>query len=184
MKGLPTGYNKDLQEDKEAVFGAEDTLAGCLAVVRSVVNGLTLNRERAAAAASGLLLATDVADYLVGRGRAVPARARNRRRAGAQTRRRTIGISSRCHSANGAAASDTFEADIVDAHDAATCRWPPSERRNRPRRRRCAARLVGAADSGCDGQASYAKIPSPFALLSPPAVTLGSVDAAAPASAW
>ncbi|MBZ5556640.1 MAG: argininosuccinate lyase [Acidobacteriia bacterium] len=68
IKGLPTGYNKDLQEDKEAVFGAEDTLAGCLAVVRSVVHGLTLNREAAASAASGLLLATDVADYLVGRG--------------------------------------------------------------------------------------------------------------------
>jgi len=68
IKGLPTGYNKDLQEDKEAVFGAEDTLAGCLGVVRSVVNGLTLNREAAALAASGLLLATDVADYLVGRG--------------------------------------------------------------------------------------------------------------------
>jgi argininosuccinate lyase len=68
IKGLPTGYNKDLQEDKEAVFGAEDTLGGCLAVVRSVVVGLTLNRERAASAASGLLLATDVADYLVGKG--------------------------------------------------------------------------------------------------------------------
>ena len=68
IKGLPTGYNKDLQEDKEAVFGAEDTLTGCLAVVRSVVGGLTLNRERTAAAASGLLLATDVADYLVGKG--------------------------------------------------------------------------------------------------------------------
>jgi argininosuccinate lyase len=68
LKGLPTGYNKDLQEDKEAVFGAEDTIAGCLAVVQSVVKGLTLNRERTAAAASGLLLATDVADYLVGRG--------------------------------------------------------------------------------------------------------------------
>ena len=68
MKGLPTGYNKDLQEDKEAVFGAEDTLGGCLAVVRSVVGGLTLNRARADSAASGLLLATDVADYLVGKG--------------------------------------------------------------------------------------------------------------------
>jgi argininosuccinate lyase len=68
IKGLPTGYNKDLQEDKEAVFGAEETLGGCLAVVRSVVGGLTLNRARAASAASGLLLATDVADYLVGRG--------------------------------------------------------------------------------------------------------------------
>jgi argininosuccinate lyase len=68
IKGLPTGYNKDLQEDKEAVFGAEDTLAGCLAVVRSVGGGLTLNRSRAAAAASGMMLATDVADYLVGKG--------------------------------------------------------------------------------------------------------------------
>src|SRR5438552_10660059 len=68
IKGLPTGYNKDLQEDKEAVFGAEDTTSGCLAVVRSVVAGLSLDRHRAASAASGLLLATDVADYLVGRG--------------------------------------------------------------------------------------------------------------------
>ncbi len=68
IKGLPTGYNKDLQEDKEAVFGAEDTLAGCLAVVRSVGGGLTLNRSRAASAASGMMLATDVADYLVGKG--------------------------------------------------------------------------------------------------------------------
>ena len=67
-KGLPSGYNKDLQEDKEAVFDAEDTLAGCSAVVGSVVAGLTLNRARAEAAASGLLLATDVADYLVGQG--------------------------------------------------------------------------------------------------------------------
>jgi argininosuccinate lyase len=68
MKGLPSGYNKDLQEDKHAVFDAEDTLAGCLAVVKPVIQGLTLNRERAAVAASGQLLATDVADYLVGRG--------------------------------------------------------------------------------------------------------------------
>jgi argininosuccinate lyase len=68
MKGLPSGYNKDLQEDKQTVFDAEDTLAGCVAVVRSVIDGLTLNRARTEAAASGLLLATDVADYLVGKG--------------------------------------------------------------------------------------------------------------------
>jgi argininosuccinate lyase len=68
MKGLPSGYNKDLQEDKEAVFDGEDTLAGCLAAVRAIVDGLTLNREHAAAAATGMLLATDVADYLVRRG--------------------------------------------------------------------------------------------------------------------
>jgi argininosuccinate lyase len=68
MKGLPTGYNKDLQEDKEAVFDAEDTLGGCLSAVRAIVDGLTLNRDEAAAAATGMLLATDVADYLVRRG--------------------------------------------------------------------------------------------------------------------
>jgi argininosuccinate lyase len=68
VKGLPSGYNKDLQEDKEAIFDAEDTLAGCLATVRAVIGGLTLDRERAARAASGMLLATDVADYLVRRG--------------------------------------------------------------------------------------------------------------------
>jgi argininosuccinate lyase len=68
MKGLPSGYNKDLQEDKQAVFDAEDTLTGCLSVAASVVEGLTLNRACAEAAASGMLLATDVADYLVGRG--------------------------------------------------------------------------------------------------------------------
>ena len=68
MKGLPIGYNKDLQEDKEAVFEAEDTLAGSLAATGTVVAGLSLNRGIAATAASGLLLATDVADYLVGKG--------------------------------------------------------------------------------------------------------------------
>jgi argininosuccinate lyase len=68
MKGLPSGYNKDLQEDKEAIFDAEDTLAGCLSAVRSVAGGLALNRAQAAAAATGMLLATDVADYLVRRG--------------------------------------------------------------------------------------------------------------------
>src|SRR6202008_3311886 len=56
MKGLPTGYNKDLQEDKEAVFDAEDTVLACLSIVRTVVSGLTLNRARAEELASGLLL--------------------------------------------------------------------------------------------------------------------------------
>ncbi len=68
IKGLPTGYNKDLQEDKQGVFDAEDTLAGSLAAVTAVVSSLALNRDAAGAAASGLLLATDVADYLVERG--------------------------------------------------------------------------------------------------------------------
>ena len=68
MKGLPTGYNKDLQEDKEPLFDAEDTLAVSLDATAAVVGKLTLNPARTGQAASGLLLATDVADYLVARG--------------------------------------------------------------------------------------------------------------------
>ena len=68
LKGLPSGYNKDLQEDKEAVFDAEATLAASLVATHAVVSRLTTNAERTGLAASGLLLATDVADYLVTRG--------------------------------------------------------------------------------------------------------------------
>jgi argininosuccinate lyase len=68
MKGLPTGYNKDLQEDKEALFDSEQTLHVSLGAARAVLQHVTLRADRARQAASGLLLATDVADYLVGRG--------------------------------------------------------------------------------------------------------------------
>jgi argininosuccinate lyase len=68
MKGLPSGYNKDLQEDKEAVFDADQTVTGSLDAVAIVVEGLSVRTERAERAAAGLLLATDVADYLVGKG--------------------------------------------------------------------------------------------------------------------
>jgi argininosuccinate lyase len=68
MKGLPGGYNKDLQEDKEAVFDAEATLMSSLGAARAVVSTLSVNAAHTEKAASGLLLATDVADYLVARG--------------------------------------------------------------------------------------------------------------------
>jgi len=68
MKGLPAGYNKDLQEDKEALFDAEDTWLGCLGASASVIGGLRPNPAMTNKAASGLLLATDVADYLVAKG--------------------------------------------------------------------------------------------------------------------
>lgn len=84
MKGLPSGYNKDLQEDKEAVFDADLTLAGSLEAIAVVVEGLGVNTERAERAAAGLLLATDVADYLVGKG--LPFR-RAHELVGAMTRR-------------------------------------------------------------------------------------------------
>jgi len=68
MKALPTGYNKDLQEDKTPAFDAEDTLIVSLDATAAVLGRLTLKAARTRTAASGLLLATDVADYLVGRG--------------------------------------------------------------------------------------------------------------------
>jgi argininosuccinate lyase len=68
MKGLPSGYNKDLQEDKEALFDTDVTLAGSLLAVTRTIETLRLVPARTATAASGLLLATDVAEYLVARG--------------------------------------------------------------------------------------------------------------------
>ena len=68
IKGLPSGYNKDLQEDKEALFDAETAALGSLRASTAVIESLTINGDRSEAAATGLLLATDVADYLVSRG--------------------------------------------------------------------------------------------------------------------
>lgn len=68
LKSVPAGYSKDLQEDKEAIFDAEDTIIGSLRTVAAVVRGLTFDAACAREAASGLLLATEVADYLVAKG--------------------------------------------------------------------------------------------------------------------
>jgi argininosuccinate lyase len=73
LKGLPLGYNKDLQEDKATAFEAEDMVLGCVGVTTRVIQTLALRESVARAAASGLLLATDVADHLVRRG--IPFRA-------------------------------------------------------------------------------------------------------------
>jgi argininosuccinate lyase len=68
MKGLPIGYNKDLQEDKAVAFEAEDMVMACARTTATVVRTLALRPQVARAAASGLLLATEVADFLVGKG--------------------------------------------------------------------------------------------------------------------
>lgn len=65
-KGLTLAYNKDLQEDKEPVFDAADTLAICLQVTAGMVEDFTANKERMKASAmSGYSTATDLADWLV-----------------------------------------------------------------------------------------------------------------------
>jgi argininosuccinate lyase len=67
--GLPLTYNKDMQEDKEHLFDAVDTLDLCLAAATGMLEGISFDRERlAAAAADELVAATDVADLLVRRG--------------------------------------------------------------------------------------------------------------------
>ena len=69
FKGLPLAYNKDMQEDKEAVFDAFDTVSSSLAVTATVLRNVTINRERArVAASSGYMNATELADYLVRKG--------------------------------------------------------------------------------------------------------------------
>ncbi len=65
LKGLPSTYNKDLQEDKEPLFDAVDTLQSVLPVARGVLETLTIHPERMAAALGDELLATDLADALV-----------------------------------------------------------------------------------------------------------------------
>jgi len=69
MKGLPLAYNKDIQEDKEQVFDACDTVKMCLDVFSGMIKTMTVDAEKMKEAAQkGFINATDLADYLVGKG--------------------------------------------------------------------------------------------------------------------
>ncbi len=69
MKGLPLAYNKDMQEDKEGAFDAIDTAKSCLVLFTGMVKTMKFNQARMAESAKhGFTNATDVADYLVGKG--------------------------------------------------------------------------------------------------------------------
>ncbi|MBI4213501.1 MAG: argininosuccinate lyase [Chloroflexi bacterium] len=69
LKALPLAYDKDLQEDKEALFDAVDTVAACVGITTEMIRSLRINRERASQAAAGeFSLATDYADYLTRKG--------------------------------------------------------------------------------------------------------------------
>ena len=69
MKGLPLAYNKDMQEDKEALFDTVDTLNACLEVTSTVMVNIRLNENRMSVAATkGYLNATELADYLARKG--------------------------------------------------------------------------------------------------------------------
>ena len=69
MKGIPLAYNKDMQEDKEAVFDACDTVKMCLKVFTEMISGMrALTDNMVSAARKGFINATDLADYLVRKG--------------------------------------------------------------------------------------------------------------------
>jgi argininosuccinate lyase len=69
LKGLPMTYNRDLQEDKERLFDTADTVRACVRLMAAMLANTTVNTAACAAAASDpLLLATDLADYLVKKG--------------------------------------------------------------------------------------------------------------------
>lgn len=69
MKGLPLAYNRDMQEDKLPVFDAVDTIVSCLMVLNEMLPNIRFNKGRMADTASkGYSTATDIAEYLVGRG--------------------------------------------------------------------------------------------------------------------
>ena len=116
LHGLPLTYNKDMQEDKEQLFDAVDTLDLCLQAAAGMLEGIAFDRERlAAAAADELIAATDIADLLVRRGvpfrqshgivaghrargarRRAPAVRAHARGARARTPRRSTTSSTRC----------------------------------------------------------------------------------------
>ena len=121
MKGIPLAYNKDMQEDKEAVFGAIDTVKQCLEVFTPMFATMTLRRDNMRKAASrGFINATDCADYLTKKG--VPFR----------DAYKTVGrLVNQCIKADEtletmtmrdfAAISNKFGDDVYDALDLRTC---------------------------------------------------------------
>ncbi len=69
LKGLPLAYNKDMQEDKEAVFDAADTAKMCLQIMAPMIQTMTVHADNMKRAAqTGFINATDLADYLVKKG--------------------------------------------------------------------------------------------------------------------
>jgi argininosuccinate lyase len=106
LKGLPTGYNRDLQEDKEALFDTVDTLLLTLPAVSGAIETARFVPERMRDAMASELLATDIADYLVRRG--VPFR----------TSHEVVGRLVRVAEERGTELSDLAMDDFLEEHEA------------------------------------------------------------------
>jgi len=120
LKGLPSAYDKDMQEDKEALFDVIDTLKMELPVAAGVVRTLQVNAEAMAAVLDDGLLATDLADYLVRKG--VPFRESHHLVGQAVNRAEELGVSLKEMSLEDYRAisperSDAFADDVYDVFD-------------------------------------------------------------------
>jgi argininosuccinate lyase len=116
LKGLPSTYNKDLQEDKEPLFDAVDTLAGSLQIAGGVIATMTPIPDRLRAALAPEMLATDLAEYLVRKG--VPFR-ETHHLAGAAVRlaeERGVALSA-LTAADLAALHPAFDEDVTEVWD-------------------------------------------------------------------
>jgi len=116
LKGLPTAYNKDLQEDKEALFDAIDTLRQELPLAAAIIQTLAVNGERMQAVMDSTILATDLADYLVRRG--VPFRESHRLAGQAVRRAEELGVPLQALGLDEfQAIHPTFASDVEDVFD-------------------------------------------------------------------
>jgi argininosuccinate lyase len=116
LKALPSAYDKDLQEDKPAVFAAADTLRVMLPVVAGAIETLTVHADRMQAALDANMLATDLADYLVRRG--VPFREAHGLAGQAVKKASELGVSlERLPAYEWTAISPLIEADVAGVFD-------------------------------------------------------------------
>ena len=135
MKGLPLAYNKDQQEDKEAVFDAIDTVKLCLSVFAPMIATMIVPRTTCAAPSGGFINATDCADYLTQKG--MPFRTAYRITgdlvAECIDKRTTLEeLPLEAYRAH----SELFGEDIYQAISLDTCVAPPERRRPGPQVRR------------------------------------------------
>ncbi|MCC6985063.1 MAG: argininosuccinate lyase, partial [Anaerolineales bacterium] len=124
LKGLPSTYDKDLQEDKAPVFAATDTLLSILPVMAAALRTITVKPERMRSAIDSTMMATDLADYLVAKG--VPFREAHSLagkvvRAADEKKVRMEELPLEAYQAIGAALSESkgpvFEADVYQVFD-------------------------------------------------------------------
>jgi argininosuccinate lyase len=117
LKGLPMTYNRDMQEDKEPVFDSVDTIEATLAIFAEMLGAASLNETRAAAAVTDpLLLATDLADYLVRAG--VPFREAHEVVGGLVAEANASGTPlNRLSLVQFQSASSAFQPDVFDVFD-------------------------------------------------------------------